>query len=129
MAFVLARPPSPPPRDTEEDALSAALHAALQPFSTATGLQSNPHYGSQSPHPTWTPQTDEMLREKAERGHPSVDISVNSDTLVLRGTGVDVEPALLSGNVVLYLSEATSIKEITLQFRGKARIPPSANES
>ena len=70
-----------------------------------------------------------QLREKGEKGHPFVDIAVNSDTLILRGTGVDVEPALLSGNVVLYLSEPTSIKEITLQFRGKARIPPSANES
>ena len=70
-----------------------------------------------------------QLREKADKGHPFVDISVNSDTLVLRGTGVDVEPALLSGNVVLYLSEPTSIKEISMQFRGKARIPPSANES
>ncbi|THH02257.1 hypothetical protein EW026_g557 [Hermanssonia centrifuga] len=129
MAFVLHRPPSPSPRESEEDVLSAALHAALQPFSTSTGLQSNPYHGTQSPHPTYTAQTDEMHREKAEKGHPSVDIAVNSDTLILRGTGVDVEPALLSGNVVLHLSEATSIKEITLQFRGKARIPPSANES
>ena len=66
---------------------------------------------------------------KAEKGHPAVDILVHSDTLILRGTGVDVAPALLSGNVVLYLSEATSIKEITLSFRGKARIPPAQNES
>ena len=70
-----------------------------------------------------------QLREKGEKGHPFVDITVNSDTLVLRGTGVDVEPALLSGNVALYLTEPASIKEIQLQFRGKARIPPSANES
>ena len=69
-----------------------------------------------------------QLRDKSDKG-PFVDISVNTDTLVLRGTGVDVEPALLSGNVVLYLSEPTAIKEIQLQFRGKARIPPSANES
>lgn len=129
MAFVLARPPSPSSRDTEEDALSAALRAALQPFSTATGLQSNPQHGSQSPL-SYTPLSDDMqLRDKADKGHSFVDIAVNSDTLILRGTGVDVEPALLSGNVVLFLTEPTSIKEITLQFRGKARIPPSANES
>ncbi len=70
-----------------------------------------------------------QLRDKADKGHPFVDIAVNTATLILRGTGVDVEPALLSGNVVLFLTEPTSIKEITLQFRGKARIPPSANES
>ena len=74
-------------------------------------------------------QDREMTNEKHDKVHSYVDINVNSDTLVLRGTGVDVTPALLSGNVVLYLTEPTSIKEITLQFRGKARIPPSASES
>lgn len=69
-----------------------------------------------------------MAREKADKGPPAVDIVVASDTLVLRGTGVDVNPALMSGNVVLYLSEPTAIREITLQFRGKAKIPPAANE-
>lgn len=85
-----------------------------------------------APPPSHTPHDvydRDMARDKHDKGQTSLDIVVNSDTLVLRGTGVDVAPALLSGNVVLYLSEATSIKEITLQFRGKARIPPSASES
>lgn len=60
--------------------------------------------------------------------HPHLEIHVASDVLCLRGTGVDVNPALLSGNVVLHLSEPTSIKEITLSFRGKARLPVSAAE-
>ncbi|KAI0630418.1 hypothetical protein C8Q77DRAFT_1219962 [Trametes polyzona] len=60
--------------------------------------------------------------------HPHLEIHVASDLLCLRGTGVDVNPALLSGNVVLHLSEPTSIKEITLSFRGKARLPVSAAE-
>ncbi|ETW81094.1 hypothetical protein HETIRDRAFT_320746, partial [Heterobasidion irregulare TC 32-1] len=67
-----------------------------------------------------------MAREKDRS--PSLDIQVNSDLLVLKGTGVDVAPTLLSGNLVLHLAEATSIKEITLSFRGKARLPPSASE-
>ncbi|TFK53623.1 hypothetical protein OE88DRAFT_1655836 [Heliocybe sulcata] len=66
-------------------------------------------------------------KEKAHQ-HSSLDILVNSDTLFLKGTGVDVEPALLSGNVVLHLTEPMSIKEITLVFRGKARLPNAANE-
>ncbi|KAI0339921.1 hypothetical protein BDW22DRAFT_1335586 [Trametopsis cervina] len=66
---------------------------------------------------------------KPEKGHPAVEIAVTSDVLVLRGTGVDVAPALLSGNVVLHLTEPTSIKEITLSFRGKARIPPAQGDT
>ena len=53
----------------------------------------------------------------------SMEIIVSSDIIPLKGTGVDVEPALLSGHVSLYLTESTSFKEITLQFRGKARVP------
>jgi arrestin-related trafficking adapter 4/5/7 len=133
MAFVLSNSASPAQRDSEEDFLSAALHAALQPLSNLANHSSshNPHI----PHSSHTPQHPyeghdrDMTVEKHEKGHSYVDINVHSDTLVLRGTGVDVAPALLSGNVVLFLTEPTSIKEITLQFRGKARIPPSTNES
>ncbi|KAF6763278.1 hypothetical protein DFP72DRAFT_801526 [Ephemerocybe angulata] len=64
------------------------------------------------------------LKDKAH-----IDIVLDTPYLTLKGTGPDVEPTRLSGNVILYLAEATSIKEITLQFRGKARIPVPANES
>ncbi|KAG2744806.1 hypothetical protein P692DRAFT_20742687, partial [Suillus brevipes Sb2] len=57
-----------------------------------------------------------------------IDIILDSDVLALKGTAVDIEPALLSGHVVLTLSEATSIKEINLQFRGKTRVPPPPHE-
>ncbi|KAH8993325.1 hypothetical protein EDB86DRAFT_2929950 [Lactarius hatsudake] len=60
--------------------------------------------------------------------HPSIEIIVDSDTLILRGTGAEVSPALLSGHVVLHLAESTPVKQITLQFRGKAKLPPLANE-
>ncbi|KLO15423.1 hypothetical protein SCHPADRAFT_824726, partial [Schizopora paradoxa] len=58
----------------------------------------------------------------------AVDIVVASEQLILRGTGVDVEPALLSGNVVLNLTEPTSIKQINLLFRGKAHVPSTSIE-
>ncbi|KAG2737220.1 hypothetical protein P692DRAFT_201881342, partial [Suillus brevipes Sb2] len=57
-----------------------------------------------------------------------IDIILDSDVLALKGTAVDIEPALLSGHVVLTLTEATSIKEINLQFRGKTRVPPPPHE-
>ncbi|PCH36047.1 hypothetical protein WOLCODRAFT_108113 [Wolfiporia cocos MD-104 SS10] len=123
MSFILTRPPSPRAEmhQPEEDSLVSALHSALQSFS---------HPASHStPHTLHAPHDhDAMHREKAERATPSLDIVVNADTLCLRGTGVDVDPALLSGNVVLHLTEPTSIKEIVLQFRGKARLPVSASE-
>ena len=115
MSFVLTRPPSPRPDmhpHPDEDTLITALNSALQTV--------NPAHQPQHEH--------DMHREKKDRDGPYLDIVVASDTLVLRGTGVDVDPALLSGHVVLYLTEPTSIKEITLQFRGKARLPVSSSE-
>ncbi|KIJ60026.1 hypothetical protein HYDPIDRAFT_32605 [Hydnomerulius pinastri MD-312] len=119
MAFSLTRPPSPS-RDVhlthnnvghEEDHLSSALHAALSSFAPGSSSHSADH---------------DMGKEKERAG---IEIIVNSDCLSLKGTGVDVEPALLSGHVALHLTEATSIKEITLQFRGKVRLPAPLNDT
>ena len=52
-----------------------------------------------------------------------LQIIVNSDRLLCRGVAGNLEPALLSGHVVLSLSEAANIKDISLEFVGKARIP------
>lgn len=108
MAFTLTRPSSPPHLPPVDDHLSAALHAAL----TRVHDDMQPRDKSHHPHP-----------DKSR-----IDIVLDSDALVLKGTAVDIEPALLSGHVLLTLSEATSIKEITLQFRGKARVPPPLYE-
>ncbi|KDQ55745.1 hypothetical protein JAAARDRAFT_159113 [Jaapia argillacea MUCL 33604] len=117
MAFILTRPPSPSPRDREShphtaadvDQLSSALHAAL----SGTSSTGYPEY--------------EMPKEK-EKAHSTLEIVVNSDTLYLKGIGLDVEPTLLAGNVVLHLTEPMSIKEINLAFRGKARLPSPSND-
>lgn len=65
---------------------------------------------------------DMLLRE---RWQPTLDIIVIDDVLCLQGTGREVEPALLSGNVALYLPEDTDIKDITLNFRCKVKLPSS----
>ncbi|KAG6817496.1 hypothetical protein H0H87_008121 [Tephrocybe sp. NHM501043] len=62
-----------------------------------------------------------MAKEKDPK--PRIEILLDTPYLFLKGVGVDVEPTRLSGHVAIYLSEATPIKEITLQFRGKARLP------
>ncbi|KAF7289126.1 Arrestin-C domain-containing protein [Mycena chlorophos] len=55
-----------------------------------------------------------------------LEILLERDFLLLRGTGTDHEPALLQGNVVLELREPTTLRSVTLQFRGKAYVaqPP-----
>lgn len=67
------------------------------------------------------------VKEKDLKPHIEIFLDSPKACIFLRGSGVDVEPTLLSGHVAIYLSEATPIKEITLQFRGKARlsVPPS----
>lgn len=64
-----------------------------------------------------------------DKERPRLEILPDKECIFLKGTGVDVEPARLSGHIALYLSESTSIKEITLQFRGKARLPVPTHES
>ncbi|KAG2747108.1 hypothetical protein P692DRAFT_201933057 [Suillus brevipes Sb2] len=110
MAFSITRPSSPqlPTSTPVDDHLSAALHAALSRVHDDMVHQDRSHH----------PPPDKSR----------IDIILDSDVLALKGTAVDIEPALLSGHVVLTLSEATSIKEINLQFRGKTRVPPPPHE-
>ena len=57
---------------------------------------------------------------------PRLDVVLDNQYLFLKGTGPDVDPTTLRGHVRLVLTEPTSIKEITLQFRGKAKIPSNS---
>ncbi|KAJ7072018.1 hypothetical protein C8F01DRAFT_1102191 [Mycena amicta] len=70
------------------------------------------------------PDPDSGMKERSY-----LEISLDNEYVCLKGTGNDVEPARLTGHVVLHLAESTPIKEITLQFRGKARLPPAPNDS
>lgn len=54
-------------------------------------------------------------------GH-TLEIVLDSDQLVLRGQGGDMNPAYLSGRVELNLLEATNIKEIMMSLTGKAKV-------
>lgn len=116
MTFSLTRPSSPSHElhntSNDDDTLSSVLHAALSSFVPNSSAQS---------HPT----DHDMGRDKERSG---IDIVVDASCITLRGTGGEVQPALLSGYVALNLAESTSIKEITLQFRGKVRLPAPMNE-
>ncbi len=56
--------------------------------------------------------------------HPiePLQIILSDDKLVCRGVGSNMEDALLSGHVVLNLTESTIIKEISLQLTGTVRL-------
>ncbi|WWD17949.1 hypothetical protein CI109_102394 [Kwoniella shandongensis] len=52
----------------------------------------------------------------------TLEVILDSDHLVLRGQGGDMNPAYLSGRVELNLMEKANIKEITMQMTGKAKV-------
>jgi len=101
---------SSPPNGADED----ALHSPPSPFTI--GLS----------HQALQAGELEFIPEKLK---PGLEIVFSPEVVCMKGTGPDVEPALLSGHVVLYLTESTSIREITLSFKGKARLPVASHES
>ena len=133
---VVVSPQAVPHTQGHEDHLVSALHAAFHSLSVSSQPQA-PLVSSSSTS-THSVAAEDMLfsssfgrdkeKDKSHTNNIALDIQVANDQLYLKGTGVDVEPALLSGNVALTLAEATSIKQITLLFRGKARVPPNPND-
>lgn len=120
MPRTISRPPSP------SGGLGVRQGQADGSFTT-TGLSTMSGSGhtpiSTPTFEPWDP-TDMVLKDK-EKLQPMFEVVVANDVLCLRGSGPDIEPVLLSGYVILYLPEDTDIKDITLHFRGKARLPPS----
>jgi hypothetical protein len=105
---------------------------ALAPISTRQGadvdllastlhqvLQGTTHHTHDTDRQDSAPRRDDK--------HTGIELVVDTDVLALKGAGAEVTPALLSGQIVLDLAESTSVKEITLQFRGKAKLPPVEN--
>ncbi|KAJ7230507.1 hypothetical protein GGX14DRAFT_344039 [Mycena pura] len=78
-------------------------------------------YASDDP----SPHDHDAKESRSQR----MEILVDNDCLLLRGTGSDSEPARLSGNIALYLTEPTTIRSITLQFRGKTYLPQPPQQS
>lgn len=67
------------------------------------------------------PHSSSASTSHSDHGHGSahLDIQLESSDLVLRGfTGEELDPAVLKGDLVLNLTEATNLKEIQLIFTG-----------
>lgn len=121
MAFVLESLPSPVPQDIHQIGPGEILPHALSSLSLPSATASTASLGLTAPSP---PADADMGRDR-----PRLEILLDAPIYYLKGTGVDVEPARLSGQVVLQLSAPTSVKEITLSFRGKAKTPAASNDA
>ena len=55
-------------------------------------------------------------------GVTPVEIILDSEHLVMRGQGGDMNPAYLSGHVQRNLAESTNVKEISMNLTGKAKV-------
>ena len=106
---LVAESPSP-----DEDTHHSSLYSAFHHFSSGNSHQL-----------LLGPGEHDFLSEKSKTG---LEIIFSPEVVCMKGTGPDVEPALLSGQVALYLTESTSFKEITLSFRGKTRLPVPSHE-
>jgi len=72
----------------------------------------------------------EVANSQSKLPHSSLDIELVADKFYFRGVGSAAEPCLVAGEVILTLSEATSLREVYLHLKGKARIPSlGANET
>jgi hypothetical protein len=78
--------------------------------------------------PSHGPHPDDATSSRHAHGPPTLEIVLGQEYIHLKGTGRDVDPATLAGTIVLNLTERTSIKGITLQFRGKARLPMHSHD-
>jgi len=92
-------------------------------------VESSPFHTSSAPPPDMpVPFFHSLPRNHTPLAEP-LQIIVKSDKLICRGVAGNLEPALLSGHVVLNLSEATNVKDILLEFVGKVRIPTDPRTS
>ncbi|KAF4621109.1 hypothetical protein D9613_000149 [Agrocybe pediades] len=120
----------PPPPSFSQSQISLGVNSSLPPSITSS---TNPSFPA-APSSTGTSSgantgVSTTTMGQTHKDKTRLEIILDAPYLTLKGTGPDVEPTTLSGHVFLYLTETTALKEITLQFRGKARIPMPANES
>lgn len=92
---------------------------------TTTASSINPAYFPASRSQSMAPSVSSSGADRHPYGghhHAPLEIHLDNDLVVLRGAGGDVNPALLTGQVVLNLTESTNIKELTLKLEGKAKV-------
>lgn len=95
-------------------------HAGSSAFSyVSDGVASTPHtpVGSYS-----ASNYASSLHNGSSATHQPLEIVLDSDNLVLRGQGGDLNPAYLSGHLSLWLNESTNVKDITMNLTGKAKV-------
>ena len=101
------------------DPLSDYFGSTPQTPSVSSSGFNTPYYGSYSDTPSLS---GAMTPGGSYFPHMPVEIILDSEHLVLRGQGGDMNPAYLSGRVEINLSEPTNIKEINMSLHGKAKV-------
>lgn len=138
----VSRPPSPGLSSalassaiTPDDPLNdyfAGQHTA--PSSQATSPRLLPSYPNDVPTPStmgnamtngfapvYSP-TIQPMHPTAGSDRNVVEIMLDSDNLVLRGQGGEMNPAYLSGCVVVRLTESMNVKDVQLHLTAKAKV-------
>ncbi|WWC66430.1 uncharacterized protein I206_100332 [Kwoniella pini CBS 10737] len=70
-----------------------------------------------------TPSSSSGLITPGGTSHaPHIEIILDSEHLVMRGAGGDMNPAYLSGRVELDLPTSINLKELTMHMTGKAKV-------
>ncbi|WVQ62262.1 uncharacterized protein L199_000401 [Kwoniella botswanensis] len=97
-------------------------------FSGSYGSHSGLDTPSSASGPAWggliTPSssTPGLITPGGTSHAPHIEIILDSDHLVMRGAGGDMNPAYLSGRVELDLPHAINLKELTMHMTGKAKV-------
>ncbi|WWC86172.1 uncharacterized protein L201_001045 [Kwoniella dendrophila CBS 6074] len=69
-----------------------------------------------------TPSSSGVMTPGGSHHNPHIEIILDSDHLVMRGAGGDMNPAYLSGRVELDLPSSINLKELTMHMTGKAKV-------
>ncbi|KAL1412376.1 hypothetical protein Q8F55_000121 [Vanrija albida] len=97
----------------------ALAHAGSSAFSyVSDGVASVPH----TPVGSYSASNYASSLHNGTAAHQPLEIVLDSDNLVLRGQGGDLNPAYLSGHLSLWLNESTNVKDITMTLTGKAKV-------
>jgi hypothetical protein len=86
------------------------------------GWSSHLSSGANTPGGSFHGSSHSGYANHSHAAHHSLEIVLDSENLVMRGAGGDMNPAYLSGRVELELTDKTNIKEIIMNLTGKAKV-------
>ncbi|WVR05817.1 hypothetical protein IAU60_002842 [Kwoniella sp. DSM 27419] len=114
------------PNDPLSDYFSGQFSSGASAADSTPGSAQGPVWGGLLTPGMSTPGT---MTPGGAHHAPHVEIILDSDHIVMRGAGGDMNPAYLSGRLELDLPHSTNIKELTMHMTGKAKVQFSDGSS